>query len=115
MSHDANTQHQRFRIVLEGAVQGFGLRPTVYRVAQRLHLTGWVRTFGAGLEIEVEGGSDQLREFLLDIELKSSSAIGSIKQTILPITSVSSKWFEILPDMVKFQQRHLKSHRNFPD
>ena len=99
MSHDCNTQHQRFRILLEGAVHGVGFRPTVYRVAQRLRLTGWVRNFDAGLEIEVEGGPDQLRGFLLEMELKSSSAIGSIKQTILPITSVNSKWFEILPDI----------------
>jgi hydrogenase maturation protein HypF len=97
MSHDTDAQHRRLRILLEGAVQGFGLRPTVYRVAQRLRLTGWVRNFGAGLEIEVEGGPDQLDKFLREIELKSSTAIGSIKQATLQVPSVNSSWFEILP------------------
>ena len=36
-------QKIRLRIVVRGAVQGVGFRPFVYRLANELGLTGWVR------------------------------------------------------------------------
>ena len=40
---------ERLRIDLEGAVQGVGFRPFVYRLACELGLTGWVRNSNSGL------------------------------------------------------------------
>jgi len=54
-----------------------------------------VRNFGASLEMEVEGEPDEINKSLLEIELKLSSAIGSIKQAILQVPPVCSTWFEI--------------------
>lgn len=53
---------ERLRIVLGGAVQGVGFRPTVYRLAEKLRVAGWVRNSGAGLEIEVEGNAEQTND-----------------------------------------------------
>lgn len=46
---------QRLRCRVCGQVQGVGFRPFVYRLAQELRLSGWVRNDAAGVELEVQG------------------------------------------------------------
>ncbi len=53
----------RLRILLTGAVQGTGFRPFVYRLAQELRLTGFVRNTTGGVQIEAEGEHAQLAAF----------------------------------------------------
>jgi hydrogenase maturation protein HypF len=65
---------QRLRITLRGAVQGVGFRPFVYRLATELSLTGWVLNSSAGLIVEVEGPSEQLRAFEQRLELEKPKA-----------------------------------------
>ena len=48
---------------ITGIVQGVGFRPFVYRLAHELNLTGWVRNTPAGVELEVQGGVDRLKDF----------------------------------------------------
>ena len=45
-------------------MQGVGFRPFVYGLAKDLSLTGWVRNTSAGVDIELDGPSDQLDIFL---------------------------------------------------
>ena len=54
---------QRRRIEVRGIVQGVGFRPFVYRLAQQLGLTGWVRNDTAGVSIEVDGTAEALDAF----------------------------------------------------
>ncbi len=54
----------RYRIVLDGAVQGVGFRPFVYRLASSLALSGYVQNSTDGLVIEVEGERDRLDRFM---------------------------------------------------
>src|SRR5438876_1151054 len=54
----------RLCLRLEGAVQGVGFRPFVYRLATELALTGWVSNDTHGLVAEVEGDTGQLHIFL---------------------------------------------------
>jgi len=49
----------RKHIALTGILQGIGCRPTVYRLATRLGLAGWVINTSAGVQIEVEGTLEQ--------------------------------------------------------
>jgi len=51
------------QINIEGAVQGVGFRPFVYRLAQRFNLKGQVNNSSAGVEIIVEGVAKSLDEF----------------------------------------------------
>lgn len=46
---------ERRRIRVRGVVQGVGFRPFVFRLAQEMSLSGWVRNDGEGVEIEVQG------------------------------------------------------------
>jgi hydrogenase maturation protein HypF len=52
------------KIWVRGTVQGVGFRPFVYSQAARLHLTGWVRNTSSGVEIEINGSTAHINEFL---------------------------------------------------
>lgn len=56
--------HKRLKIEIQGAVQGVGFRPFVYRLATDLALTGWVINDTQGVFIEVEGDAAHLAQFL---------------------------------------------------
>jgi len=49
---------------ITGIVQGVGFRPFVYNLAQRLAVTGTVSNTSAGVDIEVDGESQSLDDFL---------------------------------------------------
>ena len=59
---------ERLHIVINGAVQGVGFRPFIYRLAVEMNLSGWVLNSAQGVFIEVEGDKLKLDRFLLRIE-----------------------------------------------
>ena len=63
MSQTIDARCARHRIVLTGAVQGVGMRPFVYRLAEELRLAGFVANDGVGAFIEVEGPEPTIAEF----------------------------------------------------
>ncbi|GAB4217152.1 MAG: carbamoyltransferase HypF [Synechococcales cyanobacterium] len=54
----------RLCLQLQGSLQGVGFRPLVYRLAQELHLGGWVRNSAAGVQMELEGSPGDLEHFI---------------------------------------------------
>ncbi len=86
---------ERLRVRLEGAVQGVGFRPFVYRLAKQLGLTGWVHNSATGLTVEVEGAGDMLAEF--ERRLASDRPRASVVQASesLRVSPVGSAGFEI--------------------
>ena len=54
----------RLRVYVRGAVQGVGFRPTVYRLATEIGLTGWVVNAPAGVEIDIEGAPEDVARFV---------------------------------------------------
>ncbi len=54
----------RVRVTIEGAVQGIGFRPFVYRLARGLGIAGTVGNTPAGVVIDAEGQFGVLRQFL---------------------------------------------------
>ena len=61
------------RVRVTGIVQGVGFRPFVYRLANSLELTGYVKNDPSGVLIEVEGGAGVLDEFM--IQLRDSAPL----------------------------------------
>ncbi len=99
-------------IRIRGVVQGVGFRPFVYRLAQEHALSGWVRNGEEGVEIHVEGPSNQLNAFLLDvnaqappaasisaIEVRPAAPVGLAKFTIQESHGQSRPTTRISPDL----------------
>ncbi|MBN1316324.1 MAG: carbamoyltransferase HypF [Anaerolineales bacterium] len=58
------TAIERRHIHTTGVVQGVGFRPFVYGLAHRLGLDGWVFNSSDGVDIEIQGTSGHLAEFI---------------------------------------------------
>lgn len=58
----------RLKLTIHGAVQGVGFRPFIHRLANELHLQGWVSNSPRGVDIEVEGQPELLENFLVRLE-----------------------------------------------
>ncbi|MEJ2629194.1 MAG: acylphosphatase [bacterium] len=71
----------RKRIVIKGVVQGVGFRPFVYRNAVKRNLKGFVMNTSKGIEIEVEGESQALDDFIETVTSESppQSRVTSVK------------------------------------
>ncbi|HVB15952.1 MAG TPA: carbamoyltransferase HypF [Stellaceae bacterium] len=69
----------RLRIRVQGAVQGVGFRPFVYRHASALALSGWVENSPAGVTIEAEGDPDRI-----------AALIRALRETPPPNATVTS-------------------------
>lgn len=57
------TVSRRWRLRVEGAVQGVGFRPWCLHQAVELGLSGWVRNDAHGLDCEIQGPSSALEAF----------------------------------------------------
>ena len=70
---------------MQGAVQGVGFRPFVFRLASELGLSGWVLNGTAGVVIEVEGGDASLEAFSrrLGAEAPPRARIRSVRESML--------------------------------
>jgi hydrogenase maturation protein HypF len=63
------TKTDRFRLTCGGAVQGVGFRPAVFRLAQDLKLTGFVKNSPEGVTIEIEGAPADAERFIKELPL----------------------------------------------
>jgi len=87
--------NKRFHIT--GIVQGVGFRPTVFNLARRFQLTGWVLNNAQGVEIEMHGEEETVQAFIHDL-----------RQNPPPLAVIDSFTVEDAPCQVHtgFQIRH---------
>ena len=90
---------ERLRIVLRGAVQGVGFRPTIFRIATELRLSGWVQNSGAGLTLEVEGSADQIERFERRLETDRPRAALVTSDDAIRMEPAGFSNFEIRPSL----------------
>jgi len=69
----------RLRVHIQGIVQGVGFRPFVYQLAHQHRLNGYVANTPRGVEIEVEGGQEALKNFLQELP-KTAPPLATITQ-----------------------------------
>lgn len=87
----------RRRLVLNGAVQGSGFRPYVYRLAHELGLGGWVRNSAEGAAIEIEGEPDALESFEARLAPEAPPFTSIQDRRVEQIAPLGETVFEILP------------------
>jgi len=64
MGRPVAAARRRLRIRVQGAVQGVGFRPAVYRLAHGLGLAGRVRNDPQGVDIDIEGAAEAAEALL---------------------------------------------------
>ncbi len=88
------------QIRLQGRVQGVGMRPTIWRLANEMALQGQVHNDGSDVLIDVWNGSEAADEFMqrLYAELPPLAVIHHIEQDLLPALDFDRpSGFDILP------------------
>lgn len=81
--------------MVTGQVQGVGFRPFVYRLAQSLALSGWVRNRLGEVEICAEGPADKLDQFARELISKAPSIARPQIENTRTIAVVGLSGFEI--------------------
>ncbi|MBN2330127.1 MAG: carbamoyltransferase HypF [Candidatus Omnitrophica bacterium] len=59
---------RRTQVIINGAVQGVGFRPFLFRLAEEMQLPGWVKNSSQGVIVEVEGPPNRLEWFVQRIQ-----------------------------------------------
>jgi len=97
--------HKRFLIEVAGIVQGVGFRPYIFRLADRLQLSGFVNNNSDGVFIEIEGSQDTVQKFINTLKFQPPplAQITRIEVREIPIKDQSE--FQILQSKV-FQQKN---------
>ena len=83
-------------IHITGIVQGVGFRPFVYGLASRFNLTGWVRNTSAGVDIEVDGTSDNLGAFIATLKSETPPLARIDEFTVIQKSPNGYASFEII-------------------
>lgn len=86
---------KRKHIEIKGIVQGVGFRPFVFRLAQDLHLTGFVRNTSNGVDIEIQGPTVRLNDFIVRLRKEKPKAAYIDSQSVRNITPFHEKQFLI--------------------
>ena len=89
------SKRERVRLRIQGVVQGVGFRPHVYRLAQLLQLAGSVANDAAGVVVEVEGESSQVRRFCREVTSTAPPASRISKVTLEQLRPDGLEGFEI--------------------
>ncbi|HMQ66234.1 MAG TPA: acylphosphatase [Arachnia sp.] len=87
---------KRVHVVVTGRVQGVGYRYSLWSVAERAGVTGWVRNRGYdSVEAELEGAPEAVDE-VLDWMLSGPPMARVDHRSVTPVAVTGSSRFEIL-------------------
>jgi len=95
LSVSADAGLQRRRLTLSGLVQGVGMRPFVYRLAQELDLAGWVSNGPEGVIIEVEGLEPSLTEFEIRLQRDCPPPADIVDYGVQTVPAVGERSFRV--------------------
>ena len=92
-----NKLRKRLSVSVQGAVQGVGFRPFIYRLAKELELGGWVNNSPQGVLLEAEGRQEQLETFLQRIKQEKPPHASIQSMTAVRLEPLGYSTFEIRP------------------
>lgn len=88
------------RVILNGHVQGLGVRPAIVQLARQLALAGSVRNTARGVEIVVEGAAENVDAFVarLPKSLPRGAVVERLVREMAPVAGRSEFAIEIADD-----------------
>ncbi|MGD0795750.1 MAG: carbamoyltransferase HypF [Dehalococcoidales bacterium] len=89
------------RINVRGVVQGVGFRPFVYQLATRHNLKGWVCNTSGDVSIEVEGDSQNIEQFVRELQEKAPPLAHIREVTVAPGPPAGYPVFKIRPSLAE--------------
>jgi hydrogenase maturation protein HypF len=81
---------ERQRLLVQGAVQGVGFRPFIYRLAAEIGIQGWVSNSAQGVLIEAEAARPQLDTFVAQIEAQKPPHSSIQRILVEPIPAIGT-------------------------
>jgi hydrogenase maturation protein HypF len=93
----ASAKTGRLLVRVSGTVQGVGFRPFVFRLAEELALSGWVRNDERGVEVEVEGEREGLDRFLKRLSLDAPPLARVEQVAVQQLAPLGERGFRIAP------------------
>ena len=97
--------HKRFLIEVAGIVQGVGFRPYIFRLADRLQLSGFVNNNSDGVSIEIEGNEDSIQKFIATLKFQPPPLAQIIRFDVREISKKDETQFQIVQSKT-FRQRN---------
>lgn len=91
-------QNTACRLLINGIVQGVGFRPTVYKVATLLNLSGWVRNTSLGVEVVLNTTDSATFVHELERALPALASLDSVESNFIEPEMMLSG-FKILPSV----------------
>src|SRR5437016_8922460 len=86
---------ERWRLLIQGVVQGVGFRPFVYTLATRHRLSGFVSNNSDGVHIEIEGARETLETFRGDLQTQPPPLARIDSVSVQPIPTTGDAVFRI--------------------
>jgi hydrogenase maturation protein HypF len=96
-------------VEVSGIVQGVGFRPTVYRLASELGLTGFITNTAAGVSIEVQGLPEAVEDFLVRLRAEAPPLARITEVRVRDLPCDHDREFRILPSRAGEEHRTLIS------
>lgn len=91
----------RENIIIKGIVQGVGFRPFIHKLVQNYNLSGWVLNSNQGVEIDIEGETEELNSFVSDIKDKLPPLARIEKIEVNQLHLIGYKGFSIKKSITK--------------
>ncbi len=91
----------RKSIIIKGIVQGVGFRPFIHKLVKNYNLSGWVLNSNLGVEMDIEGKTEELNNFINDIKKKLPPLARIEKIEVNQLPSMGYKGFYIKKSIVK--------------
>lgn len=90
---------KRVSVTISGRVQGVGFRPTVYRHAANLGVSGFVKNAPSGVIVEAEGDSGSVSDFLEKLRNEPPGRAVIERIEVKEITPTGENGFQIVPSL----------------
>ncbi|MGA3085303.1 MAG: carbamoyltransferase HypF [Thermodesulfobacteriota bacterium] len=100
---------KRYRVYIQGIVQGVGFRPFIYQQAVGRSLSGYVTNTSQGAELEVEGEDEVIEDFLQTVQTNPPPLARITDFRVEPLPLVHDREFTIRQSVVQEERSALIS------
>ncbi len=90
------SKNNRTRLIISGLVENSSIKPSLYRLAQELRLTGWARMEDDKAIIEVQGETHSIETFTTRLQALLSTRTTSVVKSKLPLNMKEKGMFKLL-------------------